>query len=384
MTSATPDAAFEIASAALADEPAGLLTDLDGTLAPIVADPAAVALEPGAATALGTLADRIAVTGIVTGRAAADARAIAGVPGLLVIGNHGLEWLEPDASEPIAAPAFDWVAAALERTLAAVHAMRDPGVTVDAKGMSATVHYRRARDPATARTEILAALAGADERIEIREGRMSVELRPAGAGDKGAALRVVAARHRLRGLVVAGDDMTDLDMFRAAAELRVAGHLRAAILAVGGGAEVPLAVADAADVVIPSVAAFVALLRRLAGSSGSAPLDDLGQVAERCRSHHVMSSRSTPARSRASRCARSGSRISIASRRASAVPTTSAGATGMTPSAIWSCAPAVSDRTIAAFRRLTIAASLATRFIPSTRGLTSTTSAMARPASAWA
>ena len=265
MTSGTPDAAFEIASAALADEPAGLLTDLDGTLAPIVADPAAVALEPGAATALGTLADRIAVTGIVTGRAAADARAIAGVPGLLVIGNHGLEWLEPDASEPIPAPAFDWVAAALERTLAAVRAMRDPGVTVDAKGLSATVHYRRARDPATARSEILAALAGADERIEIREGRMSVELRPAGAGDKGAALREVAARHRLRGLVVAGDDTTDLDMFRAAAELRVAGHLRAAILAVGGGAEVPLAVADAADVVIPSVAAFVALLRRLAG-----------------------------------------------------------------------------------------------------------------------
>ncbi len=267
MTSPTPDAAFEIASAALAAEPAGLLTDLDGTLAPIVEDPNAVALDPRAADALRALARRLAVTGIVTGRAAADARAITGVPGLLVIGNHGLERLDPRATEPMPAPEFAWVAATLERWMAAVRAaVPDSGLTFDAKGLSATVHYRRASEPATARARILAALAAAaDDRIEVREGRMSVELRPAGAGDKGVAVREVVARHGLRGLVVAGDDTTDLDMFHAAAELRDAGHVRAAILAVGGGSEVPPAVADAADMVLASVAAFVDLLRRLAG-----------------------------------------------------------------------------------------------------------------------
>ncbi len=89
---------------------------------------------------------------------------------------------------------------------------------------------------------------------------MSVELRPAGAGDKGVALREVVARHRLRGLVVAGDDTTDLDMFHAAAELRAAATFTAAILAVGGGAEVPPAVAGAADVVLP-------VRRRLRGAA---------------------------------------------------------------------------------------------------------------------
>ena len=122
MTSPTPDAALALASAALGAEPAGLLTDLDGTLAPIVADPAAVALEAGAETALRALAGRLAVTGIVTGRAAADARAIAGVPQLLVVGNHGLEWLEPMADQPTPAPEFDWAPGALGRLIDEVRA----------------------------------------------------------------------------------------------------------------------------------------------------------------------------------------------------------------------------------------------------------------------
>ncbi len=46
-------------------------------------------------------------------------------------------------------------------------------------------------------------------------------------GDRSPA---VVERFGLRGLLVLGDDVTDLDMFRAAAALRAAGRLRAAIL----------------------------------------------------------------------------------------------------------------------------------------------------------
>ncbi len=266
MTSPMPNPAFVLARAALGAEPAGLLTDLDGTLAPIVADPHAAALMDGAADALGALTRRLAVVGIVTGRAARDARAIAGLDELLVVGNHGLEWLAPGTVEPLAAPGLEWVARPLARWMRAARvAAGDPGVRLDQKGLSGTVHYRRAADPVAARDRIVAALAGAaDDRIEVREGRMSVELRPAGAGDKGGAVRAVVMRFGLRGLVVAGDDVTDLDMFRAAAELRAAGELSAAILAVGGGPEVPQAVADAADAVLASPAALVALLSELA------------------------------------------------------------------------------------------------------------------------
>jgi hypothetical protein len=62
-----------------------------------------------------------------------------------------------------------------------------------------------------------------------------------------------------------GDDVTDLDMFGAVAELRAAGTLRAAIIAVGGAdREVPPEVAAAADVVLAHPADAAVLLAMLA------------------------------------------------------------------------------------------------------------------------
>jgi hypothetical protein len=61
-----------------------------------------------------------------------------------------------------------------------------------------------------------------------------------------------------------GDDVSDLDMFRAAHELRANGRTRAAVVAVGAGDEVPGEVAAAADAVIGDAAAAVTLLEALA------------------------------------------------------------------------------------------------------------------------
>lgn len=256
-----------LAGSALAATPAGLLTDLDGTLAPIIDDPAAVRPVPGAAEALAALAGRLAVVGVVTGRAAAEARRIVGLDDLLVVGNHGLEWLAPGAAAAEPTPAATVLSEAVERASRAVPAV--PGVIVERKGLSATVHVRGAADPEAARGQVREALAAASvPGVEIRPGRMSLELRPRGAGDKGSALRAVVGRYRLRGLLVLGDDVTDLDMFRAAADLRREGRLRAAILAVRGGREVPSEVAAAADDVVASPEALVDLLTRLAASTG--------------------------------------------------------------------------------------------------------------------
>lgn len=257
-----PDA-LERARRALAAAPAGLLSDLDGTLAPIVDDPAAVRLVDGAVDALERLARSLAVVGIVTGRAAADARRILGTDRLLVVGNHGLEWHEPGSEQATPPPGADALRAAVERGVDAVPA--EGGVEVEDKGLSATVHVRRAPDPAGALARIRAALdGGAAAGLELRPGRMSIELRPLGAGDKGTAVRTIVARYRLRGLVVLGDDVTDLDMFRAVASLRAEGGLEAAILAIRGGREVPAEIERAADAVLGSPSEVVALLQGLA------------------------------------------------------------------------------------------------------------------------
>jgi trehalose 6-phosphate phosphatase len=93
---------------------------------------------------------------------------------------------------------------------------------------------------------------------------MSVELRPSGLGDKGTALRAIVERHDLHGVLVLGDDVTDLDMFRATAALRSDGRVHAAILAVGASGEVPSEVGEAADSVLDGPARVVDLLRALA------------------------------------------------------------------------------------------------------------------------
>ncbi len=262
-----PDPALALARTALAAVPAGLLTDLDGTLAPIVRDPAAARALPGAADALAELAASGTVVGVVTGRAAMDARRILGRDDIWVIGNHGLEWLEPGAGSPDPAPGVAGMAATIDRALAAV--TPEPGVGVEHKGLSATIHFRNAADPAAAAARVREALAAAAvPGVEVRAGRMSLELRLAGAGDKGTAVDALARRYRLRGLVVIGDDVTDLDMFRAAHRLRDEGGLVAAVLAVGGAGEVPSEVAAAADAVLTDPPAVVTLLRTLVGGEG--------------------------------------------------------------------------------------------------------------------
>jgi trehalose 6-phosphate phosphatase len=257
--------ALSLARHALAAQPAGLLTDFDGTLAPIVRDPFMAGLVDGADGALAALAERLAVVAVVTGRMPLDARRLVGVPGVLIAGNHGTEWLGPGQEEPSVAPGAESVGRALDAALARVPAL--PGVVTDHKGVSASVHYRQAPDPPAARAAILDALGDLEPLgLRIGHGRMIVELRAPGLGDKGTAAREIVDRYGLRGALVMGDDTTDLDMFAAVAALRSAGRVRAAIIAVGGADhEVPRQVTAAADAVLDSPADAAELLARLAG-----------------------------------------------------------------------------------------------------------------------
>jgi trehalose 6-phosphate phosphatase len=260
------DHALALARAALATSPSGLLSDLDGTLAPIVEDPSAARPLPAAVEALTALAARLAVVGVLTGRAASDARRLLGTDALLVIGNHGLEWLEPGEHAVPTMPALAWAAEAVESLVAALPP--ETGVWVERKAYSATVHYRGAADPPAARERVLAALGDVTPHgLTLRPGRMSVELRPTGVGDKGTAVEKAITRYALRGLVLLGDDVTDLDMFRAAGEARAAGRLSATIVAVAGAGEVPPSVAAAADVLLTDPVAAAELLSALAVAS---------------------------------------------------------------------------------------------------------------------
>ncbi|HEX7172375.1 MAG TPA: trehalose-phosphatase [Candidatus Limnocylindria bacterium] len=255
--------ALALATDALRATPAGLLTDFDGTLSPIVSDPSRAHLVDGASTPLRSLARRLAVVAIVTGRAPMDARQMIGVPELLIAGNHGTEWLEPGVEEPSPSPDAARLRLLLDSMLDRVPLI--DGVVIEHKGVSASVHYRKAADRENVRATVLRALGAPPPGIELGGGKMIIELRPVGMGNKGTATRTIIERFGLRGAVVMGDDLTDLDMFAAVADARAAGRLQGVIVGVGGADErVPSEVAGAADVVLPDVDATAAFLARLA------------------------------------------------------------------------------------------------------------------------
>ncbi len=72
-----------------------ILTDVDGTLAPIVARPEQAAVPARATTLLEELSQRFGLVGCVSGRQALEARRLVGVDGIAYAGNHGLELLLP-------------------------------------------------------------------------------------------------------------------------------------------------------------------------------------------------------------------------------------------------------------------------------------------------
>lgn len=230
----------------------GLVTDVDGTISPIVDQPDAAQVTPRAKDLLAALAERLALVAAVSGRAAADVRARVGLPGLVYVGNHGLErWASGRVEAMPQAAAYR---GALQTALDALRTLSMPGLFVEDKGVTLSVHYRQTARPEQAadllRPVVAAIAAGAG--LKMVEGRMVFELRPPLDIDKGSALRDLVARYALDGAVYLGDDTTDADALRAARALRASGACYALGLGVVSD-DAPEAVAASADLLLDGI-----------------------------------------------------------------------------------------------------------------------------------
>ena len=254
--------------AVLLQTPSAVVTDIDGTISAIAATPAEATVDPGAKAALELLTRRLAAVAVVSGRAPQDGAVMVGLPELTYVGNHGLERIARGESwtHPTAAAAQPAIAAALAEIETAARAAVDaPWLIVENKGVTGTIHYRLAPDPAmaVALLEPLARDAAERHGLRLTLGRMIFELRPPLAVNKGTAIRELAEDLGLRGIVFFGDDVTDVDAFRALRELRAAGD--AATLRVGVlGPDTAPAVLAEIDLSVTGVPACAATLLTLA------------------------------------------------------------------------------------------------------------------------
>ena len=199
----------------------GLITDFDGTLAPIAPTPDQAAPSSGILQALDRLARTIALVAVVSGRAVAELRDKVGLDGVTYVGNHGVEFLEAgNLTVEEGLSGYPEVISGLLNRLSSHVSL--PGLIWDDKRYSAAVHYRLAEDPAVARAVLEQALASDPEAasLDVFWGKMVLEIRAPGGADKGSAVRKLVEKQRLDGAIVLGDDVTDVDALNALGELR--------------------------------------------------------------------------------------------------------------------------------------------------------------------
>jgi trehalose 6-phosphate phosphatase len=183
--------------------------DFDGTLAPIVDDPADARPLPAAAESLVELA-RLPSThvALVSGRALSVLKELARMPSEVnFVGSHGAEF---DAG--FAHHVDESLLARITNALNDIATHR-PGVTVESKPASVALHVRNATqaDGDAALREARAAATSWD--AELTEGKAVLEFAVIST-DKGEAVDILRERYDAAAVAFMGDDVTDEKAFR--------------------------------------------------------------------------------------------------------------------------------------------------------------------------
>ena len=247
-------------------ERAGVLLDVDGTLAPIVrhADDAAVP-EPTRALLI-QVARRYGCVACVSGRQASVARQIVSIGSIAYIGNHGVELLRPGGTEV----ELDREVAAWEQRVRRfaqdayddeLHRLR---VRSEDKRAIAAFHWRGAPDEEAAAASVRRVAARAESAgLRTHWGRKVLEIRPPVDIDKGRGIRRLLRDADLKAAVYVGDDRTDIDAFEGLRTLVEQGRLGAAACIGVRSDETPRELEEAADTLVDGTAGVRELLEAL-------------------------------------------------------------------------------------------------------------------------
>jgi trehalose 6-phosphate phosphatase len=203
------DPALRAAVAQIARVPRLLVAcDYDGTLAPLVDDPAYATPKPEGAAAIRVLATLPQTTvAVISGRSLRDLAALSRMPSeVLLIGSHGSEFdvgfvgrIQPEVVE------------LRTRLGRAVHelAQAHPGIRLEQKPASVAVHTRGAdRALAVDMLEKVRTGPAAWPGVHVTTGRDVIEL-SVYAADKGSAVDELRTQHSASAVIYLGDDATD-------------------------------------------------------------------------------------------------------------------------------------------------------------------------------
>ncbi|MCW2762540.1 MAG: trehalose 6-phosphatase [Marmoricola sp.] len=253
--------------------------DFDGTLAPIVEDPECAHIHPDAPGVLVDLAAQVRAVAVITGRPARQALDLGGLDEvgnaigesgreLYVLGQYGNErWTSTDRRviSPKPPRGLATFMGELPRLLRKADAA---DAWVEEKGLAVAVHTRRLEDPEAAYERLLPLIAEAAKShdLDVEPGRAVVEVRAHGM-HKGAAVHRLADEVGAKAFAFIGDDLGDVEAFKAVEELRGQGLPG---LLVCSAPEQGNPLAAMADVMVAGPDGVLELLRELTADIRSA------------------------------------------------------------------------------------------------------------------
>jgi trehalose 6-phosphate phosphatase len=252
--------------------------DFDGTLAPIVDDPADARIHPDAAEVLIGLADVVRAVAVITGRPARQVLALGeldevgnalGDSGreLYIFGQYGNERWNSTSRRIVSPRPPRGLASYLGALPALLRRLGAGDAFVEEKSLAVAVHTRRLPDPAGAFDRLLPELEklATESGLVVEPGRQVIEARAPGT-DKGNVVRTVTAELSAGGFLFGGDDLGDIEAFDAVAELRERGM---PTLLVCSGSEEQHALAARADIVVDGPDGVLQFLRELTSDAST-------------------------------------------------------------------------------------------------------------------
>jgi trehalose 6-phosphate phosphatase len=243
-----------------------VLTDIDGTLAPIAPTPDMSEVPEELKDLLRRLSRQFLLVAGISGRKSEEALDLIGLEDVVYFGNHGFEILR-DGEVEVIPEALPYLEKVQELESLAREELAPQGAFVEEKGITASIHYRNAPPEIGEKCVEFARREGERLGLRITVGRGVVEARPPIHADKGTAVRTLVEEYRPEKAMFLGDDTTDLDAFRELEKLREEGKLQE-ILRIGVASdEGPPEIETEADIVVDGVDGVGEVLGALAGKS---------------------------------------------------------------------------------------------------------------------
>ena len=252
--------------------------DFDGTLSPIVEDPSEAHIDPDAHDVLVSLSAQVRAIAVITGRPARQALALGGLDvvgdaigdlgrELHVFGQYGNERWSSTERRVISPRPPHGLSSFLRDLPGVLRRASAAEAYVEEKGLAVAVHTRRLDDPDASFERLLPVIEDLAHRhdLVVEPGRNVIEVRASGM-DKGWPVQQLAADLEAQGFLFAGDDLGDVEAFKAVLDLRAQGL---ATLLVCSASPEQTALLELADVVVDGPPGVLDLLRQFTSDATS-------------------------------------------------------------------------------------------------------------------